>query len=39
MHFIISNTKFTHVYLIGYKDFNILMKISQIVTKMDFSYA
>ena len=38
MHFIFTNTKQKYSYLIGYLCFKFLMKISQIVTKMDFSY-
>ena len=36
MHFIITNTKQTNVYPIDFVSFKFLMKISQIVTNMDF---
>ena len=38
MHYIITNTKQINAYPIDFVDFDILMKIGQIVTKMDFLY-
>ena len=38
MHFIIINTKIINVYMVDFIYFKFLMKISQIVTKMDFLY-